>query len=326
MFAKRWIAATALVTGATGFLGGWLVRSLQARGANVVAVVRSHRPASQFFSENLSENVQIEWGNVHDHTFMTDVIARTAPDYFFHTAALADVNQALADPLECFRSSVESTWVALEAVRQLSQPCVTVISSSDKAYGAQAVPYREDAPLTPRHPYEVCKATLDLAAQSYGKIYNLPIGVTRCGNYFGAYDLNFTRLVPGVIRSVLRGERPQLRSNGRFSRDYLHVQDGAEAHILLAERLSEDPSLYGEAFNFSIGQALEVIDVVRRIIAISGATVEPIITDSARAEIPRMELSSEKARRLLGWAPGAPFDERLRQTVDWYRSHEVVEV
>jgi CDP-glucose 4,6-dehydratase len=176
------------------------------------------------------------------------------------------------------------------------------------------------------HPYEVCKATLDLAAQSYGKIYNLPIGVTRCGNYFGPYDFNYTRLVPGVIRSVLRGERPQLRSNGRFSRDYLHVQDGAEAHILLAERLSDDPSLYGEAFNFSIGQAVEVIDVVRRIIAISGANVEPIITDSARAEIPRMELSSEKARRLLGWAPGAPFDERLRQTVEWYRSHQVVAV
>jgi len=318
---KKWAAATVLVTGATGFFGGWLVRSLVDRGARVVTVVRSHKKESQFSLAGFDERVQIEWGSVYDPRFLEDVFRRHKPDCFFHAAYGADVNRALNEPLECFRSSVESTWVALDAIRRSDTPTVSIIVSSDKAYGSQPLPYLESHALTPVHPYEVAKASLDLIAQSYGKVYGLPVAVTRCGNFFGPFDFNFTRLVPGVVRSLESNEAPVLRSDGKFTRDFLYVEDAAEAHLALAEELGRNEHLNGEAFNFSYGMQIEVVDIVRRIIGISGSKIEPITTDAVQAEIRHMHLSSDKARRWLGWRPRIGFDEGLRRTVAWYQSH-----
>jgi len=318
---KKWAAATVLVTGATGFFGGWLVRSLLGRGAHVVAVVRSHKRESQFFLDGLDKRVELEWGSVYDPGFLEDVVQRHEPDFFFHAAYGADVNRALTEPLECFRSSVESTWVALEAIRRSETPTVSIIVSSDKAYGSQQLPYQESSPLTPVHPYEVAKASLDLVAQSYGKMYGLPVGVTRCGNFFGPYDFNFTRLIPGVIRDLEASEAPALRSDGKFTRDFLYVEDAAEAHLALAEQVASNARLNGEPFNFSYGMQIEVIDIVRRIIEISGSTMEPVTNDSVQAEIRHMSLSSAKARQWLGWCPRVGFEEGLRRTVAWYQTY-----
>jgi CDP-glucose 4,6-dehydratase len=321
---NRWrtlAAATVLVTGATGFLGGWLVRSLVNRGANVVAVVRSSKENSQFFMRNLPEKVRVEWGNLYDQDFVQGVVARHSPEYFFHAAYGADVNRALAEPLECFRSSVESTWIALDAIRQSGKPCASIIISSDKAYGRQALPYQESSPLTPVHPYEVAKASLDLAAQSFGKVYGLPVAITRCGNFFGPYDFNFTRLIPGVIRSLALNEAPVIRSDGRFTRDFLYIEDAVDAHLDLAERLTWDEQLYGEPFNFSYGIRVEVIDIVRRIIEIAASPLKPVATNNVQAEIRHMHLSSDKAQRLLDWKPRIGFDEGLTRTVAWYQSY-----
>ena len=318
---KKWVATTVLVTGATGFFGGWLVRSLVGRGARVVAVVRSHKDDSQFFQEGLDRHVTLEKGSVYDLGFLDGVLRRHKPDYFFHAAYGADVNRALTEPLECFRSSVESTWVALEAIRQNQLPTVSIIVSSDKAYGSQPLPYEENKPLTPVHPYEVAKASLDLAAQSYGKVYGLPVAVTRCGNFFGPYDFNFTRLIPGVIRDLESNDTPTLRSDGKFTRDFLYVEDAADAHLVLAEQVASRKELRGEPFNFSYGMQIEVIDIVRRIIDISGSALEPVTNDSVRAEIRHMRLSSNKARRWLGWKPPVGFDEGLRRTVAWYQTY-----
>jgi len=311
------------VTGATGFLGGWLVRALLARDARVIAVIRSPKPRSQFYLEGLDRRAEIETGSVYVHGFIRDVIQRHQPDFFFHTAYGADLDRVFIEPLECFRSSVESTWLALDTIRRLGRSCVSVISSSDNAYGSepQAMPYEEDRPLTPRHPYEVCKASLDLAAQTYGKTYKLPIGITRCGSFFGPYDFNFKRLVPRIIRSVLQGETPALSAGDYFARDYLYVEEAAEAQLSLAEHLRRDDSLYGEAFNLSYGHAIDAMDLVKHVVAITGAKIEPIIADTEHAETRRLELSIEKARRLIDWAPRVAFEERLEQTVRWYMSY-----
>jgi dTDP-glucose 4,6-dehydratase len=279
--------------------------------------------------DGLLDRTTVENGSVSDPTFITKLFDRHRIDVLFHAAYGADVNRALQEPLECFRSSVESTWMILELVRQQQPSCVSVISSSDKAYGTQSLPYRESSALRPLHPYEVAKASQDLAAQSFGKIYRLPVAVTRCGNFFGPYDFNFTRLLPGVCRSLANGERPILRSDGLATRDFVYIEDAADAQLLLAERLAGDRSLCGEAFNFSYGDPLEVREILRRITELSGKDLQPLVANSVKSEIRHMHLSSEKAATLLNWKPRVGLDEGLRRTVEWYANffnHEGVDL
>jgi dTDP-glucose 4,6-dehydratase len=316
-----WVGRPVLVAGATGFLGGWLVKRLIDNGAHVVAIVRSPKPESQFYLEGFDRRVHVERGSIYDTGFVERVFRKHGIEVFFHAAYGADVNRVLTEPLECFRSSTESTWSILDFLRREKPDCISVISSTDKAYGTQELPYRESNPLAPTHPYEVAKASQDLAAQSYGKTYGLPIAVTRCGNYFGAFDFNFTRLIPGVVRDVMEGRRPVLRSDGRFTRDFLYIEDAVDVQLLLAERLAVDRSIYGEAFNFSYGEQLEVIDIVRRIAELMGKPVEPVVNNTVQAEIRHMHLSSNKAIQFLNWQPGCGFDEGLRRTLKWYADY-----
>jgi CDP-glucose 4,6-dehydratase len=242
-------------------------------------------------------------------------------DIFFHAAYGADVHRVLDEPLECFKSSALSTWQILDFLRKSRPKCISVISSTDKVYGRQAIPFRENMALLPIHPYEAAKASQDYAAQSYGKIYRCPVAVTRCGNYFGGYDFNFSRLIPGVIQSIMRGELPTLRTNGRFTRDFLYIEDAVEAQLLLAQRLSENPAFYGEAFNFSYGERIEVRDIAKRICRLLDTPTERVVNENSTAEIPHLELSSDKAKHQLGWQPSFGFEHGLERTVRWYREH-----
>jgi CDP-glucose 4,6-dehydratase len=197
-----------------------------------------------------------------------------------------------------------------------------ITASSDKAYGDQEVlPYREDAPVLGRHPYDVSKSCADLLSQMYFKSYRLPVCVTRCGNFYGGGDLNWNRIVPGTIRSVLRGERPIIRSDGRYTRDYLYVEDGARAYMTLAERLAGTPSLAGEVFNFSYERRMTVVELVDRILAVMESTLVPEIRNEASNEIRDQYLDAAKARTMLGWTPAFEFDATLRSTVDWYKGY-----
>jgi dTDP-glucose 4,6-dehydratase len=314
-----WKDRTVLVGGATGFLGGWLVRELLKHRANVIAIVRSPKSESQFYLKEFQRQVCLESGSIADIEFMERVFrSHREVSVFFHAAYGADVNRVLREPLECFRATAESTWAILDFLRRNHPDCISIISSTDKAYGDQALPYCESSPLNPRHPYEVAKATQDLVTQSYGKVYGLPTAITRCGNYFGGFDFNFTRLIPGIMKDLMEGRRPELRSNGQFTRDFLYIEDAVEIQLMLAERVAEDPSLYGEAFNFSYGVQIQVIDMVRRLGELAGMPVEPLVNDNVRAEIPHMHLSSDKATERLGWQPQFSLDEGLDRAVQWY--------
>jgi CDP-glucose 4,6-dehydratase len=166
----------------------------------------------------------------------------------------------------------------------------------------------------------VSKSCADLITQAYASTYGLPVAVTRCGNFYGGGDLNWNRLVPGTIRSLLRNQRPVIRSDGSYIRDYFYVEDGAAANMLLAERLSASPELRGEAFNFSNELQVPVLELVRRISEIMGSDLQPEIRDEARNEIHHQYLSAKKARRLLGWSPLFTLEEGLLATTEWYRT------
>jgi dTDP-glucose 4,6-dehydratase len=314
-----WEGRSVLVTGATGFLGGWLARELLDRGANVVALVRRPKPESQLSLAGIDQRVAVEVGDVHDRAVIEGVLARHSIDVVFHTAMSGgDVTSTLTEPVDCFRSTVESTWWLLDSIRRAHPSCVMITSSSDKAYGSQAIPYREEQALLPRHPQEVAKASQDLMTQSFGKVYGLDVAVTRCANFFGPFDFNFSRVIPYVAKCAAEGRPPQLRSDGTFIRDFLYVREAASAHLLLAEQLASNEALRGEVFNFSYGIQMTVMEIVRRVLELSGSLLEPEVLNTTHHEIPNMWLSSDKARAVLGWRPESSFDSSLETTVRWY--------
>ena len=318
--APFWRDRTAFVTGATGLVGGALVRRLVEAGADVVCLVRDWVPQSELARSGQLEKVKVVRGDVCDQ----ELLERTLGEYeiatVFHLAAQAIVGVANRNPVSTYQSNVNGTWALLEACRRCPTVRQIVVASSDKAYGEHTtLPYDEDAPLRPLHPYDVSKACADLIAQSYAATFAVPVTITRCGNFFGGGDLNWNRLVPGTIRSLLRGERPIVRSDGAYVRDYFYVEDGAAAYMLMAERLAGDPSLAGRAFNFSYERPLSVLDMVGRVAAAVGVAAEPDVRNEASHEILRQYLSAARARRELGWAPAFSLEQALGQTVDWYR-------
>lgn len=317
-----WRDRPVFVTGATGLLGSWLVRQLVAGGAEVVALVRDWVPRSELVSSGTLGQVRVVRGDVRDQETLERALGEYEVATVFHLAAQTIVGVANRNPISTLDTNIRGTWALLEACRRTPTVQQVVTASSDKAYGDQAVlPYREDAPVLGRHPYDASKSCADLLSQMYAKTYRLPVTVTRCGNFYGGGDLNWNRIVPGTIRSVLRGERPIIRSDGRYTRDYIYVDDGARAYTVLAEQLAAKPRLAGEVFNFSYERRMTVLELVDRILEVMDSPLRPDVRNEATNEIRDQYLDATKAKSMLGWTPAYTFDETLRATVDWYKRY-----
>jgi CDP-glucose 4,6-dehydratase len=315
-----WAGRRALVTGATGMIGSWLVKELLARGVDVAVLVRDGDPQSELHRSGDGSRVTLVSGQLEDFGSIERAINEHEADTVFHLAAQTLVGTAYRYPLATFEANVRGTYHVLEACRlHASLVQRVVIASSDKAYGAQpSLPYTEDMPLMGRAPYEVSKSCADLLAQCYHQTYGLPVAIARCGNVYGGGDLNWSRVVPGTVRACLRQQRPIIRSDGTFLRDYIYVRDVVHAYLCLAESLT-NPALRGEAFNFGTDSPRSVLDVVRTIQSLMEAgDLEPDIRETATQEIHSQWLSSEKASRLLGWRPRFSFEDGLRETIAWY--------
>ena len=320
--APFWRDRPTFVTGATGLVGTWLVRRLVEAGADVVCLVRDQVPQSELVKGGMLDRVKVVRGDVCDQALLERALGEYEIDTVIHLAAQTIVGIANKNPISTFETNIGGTWKILEAARRSPLVKQIVMASSDKAYGDQEkLPYSESTPLEGRHPYDVSKSCADLLATTYAVSYKTPVAITRCGNFYGAGDLNWNRVVPGTIRSILRGERPIIRSDGLFVRDYFYVEDGAAAYMLLAEKLAGNPELRGEAFNFSNEIQITVIDLVRRILALMGSNLEPDIKNQASNEIRHQYLSAEKARKMLGWAPSFELEEGLKRTIAWYREN-----
>jgi CDP-glucose 4,6-dehydratase len=270
------------------------------------------------------DRVKLVCGDVCNRSLLERAIGEYEINTVFHLAAQTVVGVANRNPVSTFETNIGGTWNLLEACRRSSTVKSIVLASSDKAYGDQiTLPYTEEMPLAGKHPYDVSKSCADLLAQSYAATYQLPVAITRCGNFYGGGDLNWNRLVPGTIRSILRGQRPIIRSDGHYRRDYFYVEDGVAAYLLLAARLLHDESLAGRAFNFSDERSSSVLDLARIILRLTGSTLEPEIRNQASNEIRDQFLSAERARTELGWQPQFTLEEGMRRTIDWYRHHLV---
>lgn len=316
-----WLDRQVFVTGATGLIGGWLVRRLLDAGADLVCLVRDWVPQSEFVRTQLIDKVKVVRGDVSDRSQLERTLGEYEIDTVIHLAAQTIVGIANRNPISTFETNIAGTWALLEACRRSPTVKQIVVASSDKAYGDHDVlPYSEDAPLEGRHPYDVSKSCADLIAQSYAATYDLPVAITRCGNFYGGGDLNWNRIVPGTIRSVLRGQRPIIRSDGQYVRDYFYAEDGAAANMVLAEALAANPDLRGQAFNFSNEIQVTVLELVERVLALMNSKLEPEIRSEATNEIRHQYLSAAKARERLGWQPIFTLEEGLRRTIDWYKA------
>lgn len=315
-----WKDRPTLVTGATGLVGSWLVRRLLEVEAQVVCLVRDWVPQSELVRGGDLERVSVVRGDVCDQPLLERALGEFEISTVFHLAAQTIVGIANRNPVSTFQTNIQGTWALLEACRRSPSVKQVVLASSDKAYGEhEQLPYDENAPLRGAHPYDVSKSCADLIAHTYANTYNLPVVITRCGNFYGGGDLNWNRIVPGTIRSILRNQRPVIRSDGKFVRDYFYVEDGAAAYVLLAERLAERPELRGQAFNFSNEIQLSVIDLVERIQSLMGSSLKPDVRNEASHEIRQQYLSAHKARDELQWRPLFTLEQGLQRTIEWYR-------
>lgn len=320
--ADVWLDRRVLVTGASGFLGSHLTEALIERGADVVVLVRDEIPPTPIV-QAWATQVSLIRGDVRDQTLLERILGEYEVVTVFHLAAQTIVGVANANPSSTLDSNIRGTWALLEAIHRSPAVEQVVVASSDKAYGTQPnLPYTEEMPLLAVHPYDVSKACADMLAISFYHTFAVPACVTRCGNFFGPGDTNWNRLVPGTMRSLIRGERPIVRSDGTPIRDYLYVRDGALAYLCLAEAMIVNPKIIGQTYNFSTESEITALDFVRLVAEVIGRPdLEPDVRATASNEIPHQFLSARKARAELGWAPQFAVREALEITARWYTDY-----
>ncbi len=314
-----WKNRNVFVTGCSGLLGSWLTKVLVERGTNVTGLIRDLVPKSNLNWSGFSDKINIVRGEIEDYFLLERTINEYEVDTVFHLAAQTIVTVANRNPLSTFESNIKGTWNILEACRRNPLVKRIVIASSDKAYGDQEkLPYDEDTSLEGRHPYDVSKSCSDLLCRAYFETYKLPICVTRCGNFYGGGDLNFNRIIPGTIRSILNKERPIIRSDGTLIRDYFYIEDAVEAYLLLAKKI-EELNIQGEAFNFSNEIQVTVLDLINKVTKLMGSDLKPKILNEATNEIKHQYLSAKKAKEMLSWRPKYTLEEGLKKTIEWYK-------
>jgi CDP-glucose 4,6-dehydratase len=317
-----WRDRPTFVTGATGLVGSWLVKRLVDLGADVVCLVRDSVPQSELVRSGTIDKVRVVRGDVCDQELLERTLGEYEVATVMHLAAQTIVGIANRNPVSTFQTNIGGTWSLLEACRRSPKVSEIVVASSDKAYGeAKKLPYDEETALDGIHPYDASKSCTDLITRSYASTWGVPAVTTRCGNFFGGGDLNWNRIVPGTVRSIVRGERPIIRSDGKFTRDYFYVEDGAAAYTLVAEKLHKNRALKGHAFNLSYEKPITVLELVDRISKAMNSSLEPIIQNEASNEIREQYLDAKKAKTMLDWTPSFALDEGLTRTIAWYREH-----
>lgn len=321
---KFWQNKKVLITGHEGFLGSNLTKHLLNCGAKVTGLdIRTLRKFTILEKSHLKK-IKVIKGSVESYKLIKNILQKDHIEIIFHLAAQAIVNNSLKHPTRTFSTNIKGTWNILEASRSNERIKAIVIASSDKAYGIHSkLPYKEDAPLAGSYPYDSSKSCADLLAHTYSNTYNLPVCITRCGNIFGPGDFNFSRIIPDTVKTALQNKTLDIRSNGKFTRDYIYVDDVVDGYLCLAQKMRK-LNLMGEAFNFSNEQPISVLDLISTIYKLSKKEPNYKILNIAKCEIEHQYLSATKAKKLLGWKAKHSLNKGLKQTIAWYKNYFIL--
>jgi CDP-glucose 4,6-dehydratase len=306
-----------LVSGGTGFVGSHLVEKLYATGARVVTTIQTHNPQSYFFTQKLYTKVTSVETDINDFDSVFDVVTRFNVEYIFHLAAQPLVDVAFDNPRKTLNTNIVGTINFLESARLFPHVKGVLVASSDKAYGKlDKEKYLETDALKGDHPYEVSKSAADLICYSYFKTYGVPVITTRFGNIYGEGDLNYSRILPGALRSLITDTELVIRSDGKYVRDYLYVKDVVDGYVLLADHVEK---YKGEAFNFGSDDSLTVLQVLEQIEKSLNKKLKYTIANTARNEIPYQSLDYSKIQNAVGWKPARSLASVLPSVYEWYK-------
>jgi len=307
-----------LVTGGTGLVGGHVSEKLLSLGANVFVLDIVLKPKSYFEAQNLKEKTTLLMQDVRDLEKLTEVVLKNNISYIFHLAAQALVPLAFLDPLLTLDTNIMGTINVLEVARRNPVIKGVVVASSDKAYGKVCKDAVETHALAGDHPYDVSKSAADLICTAYFNTYGVPVTISRFANIFGPGDLNFDRIIPGIMEAVILYKTLEIRSDGKFVRDYLYVKDVADGYVLLAEKISQTK---GQAFNFSSGNNLNVLELVEKVSEVLGQKCNYEVLNLQKNEIPFQSLNFEKVKKVLGWQAKYTMEEGIKESFDWYKNY-----
>ena len=320
-----WKERNVLITGATGFLGTWLSKDLIEKGANVIALVRDEIPNMPLRTMGIFEKLHAApIGNITNYNSVMRIINEYEVETCFHLAAQTIVGTAKRNPTNTFRVNIEGSWNIFEAVRNSQTVKELIIASTDKVYGEpMEMPIKETHPLLAEYPYDASKVCVERLARTYFTTYGMPVTITRCCNIYGGGDLNFSRIIPGTVRSIIMNQNPILRSDGTPVRDLIFVKDAANAYVTLAENMHKK-GINGEAFNFGSNAPINMLDLTKEAIKASGKTeLKPDVQGEKKpdAEIDEQYLDPTKANKVLGWKPEYDLNRGLKETISWYEDY-----
>jgi CDP-glucose 4,6-dehydratase len=323
-----WQNRRVLVTGHTGFKGGWLSLWLAARGAHVHGFALDPPTTPSFHEACGVAGVVADdrRGDLRDPAALDDCLAAARPEVVFHLAAQPLVRRSYREPLETFDANVMGTARLLEAARRCDAVRAVVVVTTDKVYDNREWDwaYRETEPLGGADPYSASKACAELVCESYRRSFlaagGIRLATARAGNVIGGGDWAADRLVPDFLRAVTAGEPLAIRAP-RSVRPWQHVLEPLAGYLLLAERLLEGDG-FAEAWNFGpceddARQVGDVVDELCRLVP--GARWHRDGADHPH-EAGMLRLDSTKARQRLGWRPRWGLEEALARTIDWHRA------
>lgn len=320
-----WQDKKVLVTGADGFVGSHLVKRLLLNHVSVVTFSRRGiTPPSLLVMEKLIGRIaKQDKGSVIEFEKLKEVLKENKINIVYHLAAQPLVEVGQESPLETFEVNIKGVWNILEAARQNKVKKI-IIASTVHVYGDNAkVPFREAYYPQPSRPYETSKACADLLAQTYADTYKLSVEIPRFVNLYGPGDFNFERIVPKVIKAIVKGNNPKIWDLGAV-RDFLYIDDAIDAYIMLVEKTLPNTKR-GRVFNFGTGKPISILELTKKIIQLNNnkklkTEIQPI-PEKRSKEILRQYVSINKAKKFLDWRPKVSLEGGLKKTLDWYKNY-----